>query len=154
MRFDLGPTPYERFEARKRWHRWFAWHPVRIDRQVVWLETVERKGEWIFDSLGGDWAWEYRLPAGSANDPTEEESFLKDVAEHQMTVLRDDGRDQHTQRRLKNGNQNTTTPTHSLEREGGASAATHVAPVQRETDRPHARPQHRSRALQGVGDGP
>ena len=29
-----------------QWYRWFAWHPVRIGCQWVWLETVERrKGE-------------------------------------------------------------------------------------------------------------
>ena len=24
------------------WHRWFAWHPVLIDDNWIWLETVER----------------------------------------------------------------------------------------------------------------
>lgn len=28
-----------------RWHRWFAWRPVRMDGGyvIVWLEMVERK---------------------------------------------------------------------------------------------------------------
>lgn len=38
------------------WHQWFAWHPVRINGQWVWLETVERK----FDcGWASDW-WDYR----------------------------------------------------------------------------------------------
>lgn len=24
------------------WHRWFAWYPVTIGKDRVWLETVER----------------------------------------------------------------------------------------------------------------
>lgn len=52
-----------RFPAKKypkyEWHRWFAWHPVRLgqwrDGELVWLETVERV--WI----SGD-GWYYRIP--------------------------------------------------------------------------------------------
>ncbi len=31
-----------------KWHRWFAWYPVRTDKgELVWLETVERRlPEW------------------------------------------------------------------------------------------------------------
>lgn len=25
-----------------RWHKWFAWRPVRIDERIYWLETIER----------------------------------------------------------------------------------------------------------------
>lgn len=42
------------------WHRWFAWHPVKVsDHDVRWLEVVERKGtyQWWGDSY---WNWEYR----------------------------------------------------------------------------------------------
>lgn len=28
----------------KKWHRWFAWHPVVTpDGTILWLETVERR---------------------------------------------------------------------------------------------------------------
>lgn len=34
------------------WHRWFAWHPVRIgNNDCRWLETVERRFE--YDNLAG-----------------------------------------------------------------------------------------------------
>jgi hypothetical protein len=26
-----------------QWHRWFAWYPVRIGDERVWLEFVERR---------------------------------------------------------------------------------------------------------------
>ncbi len=39
-----------------RWKRWFAWHPVEIEGESVWLEVVERK--FIGNELGA--AWLYR----------------------------------------------------------------------------------------------
>jgi hypothetical protein len=32
-----------RAKNRANWHRWFAWYPVSIDGQLVWLEIVERR---------------------------------------------------------------------------------------------------------------
>lgn len=31
-----------------QWHKWFAWHPVRIDNtgQRVWFETIQRRQRW------------------------------------------------------------------------------------------------------------
>ncbi len=29
----------------KEWHRWFAWHPVCVGDELVWLEPVERRIE-------------------------------------------------------------------------------------------------------------
>lgn len=37
------------------WHRWFAWHPVVVGDQWVWLETVER----LHRETISEW-WEYR----------------------------------------------------------------------------------------------
>lgn len=47
------------------WHYWFAWHPVKIGDQWVWLEWVEarrlfmgRKPIWefkLFDRVIGPW---------------------------------------------------------------------------------------------------
>lgn len=34
-------TPQERTD----WRRWFAWYPVTINGQAVWLEYVYRKAE-------------------------------------------------------------------------------------------------------------
>ena len=46
-----------------QWHRWFAWHPIRIGKKIVWLEFVNRSQN--CDSappwLGGSYWWEYRL---------------------------------------------------------------------------------------------
>lgn len=39
------------------WHGWFAWHPVRIGEQIVWLEHIERIGELAYE---GGWLWTYR----------------------------------------------------------------------------------------------
>lgn len=42
-----------------KWHPWFAWRPIRIDDQLVWLETIERKRCHRFDLGFYEW-WEYR----------------------------------------------------------------------------------------------
>ncbi len=33
----------------RSWYRWFAWYPVRIDDEWVWLEHIERQ---ITDCMG------------------------------------------------------------------------------------------------------
>jgi hypothetical protein len=38
-------------------HLWFAWFPVRIGRQTIWLERVTRVG---YSTWGGI-VWEYSL---------------------------------------------------------------------------------------------
>jgi hypothetical protein len=44
MRFNCGPTAHEKRIARRQWHRWFAWFPVRVgSRDCRWLETIERR---------------------------------------------------------------------------------------------------------------
>jgi hypothetical protein len=47
-------------------HKWFAWHPVKIDAAWVWLETVIRKR-----CVGRDYQmteyWDYSLK----DEPTE-----------------------------------------------------------------------------------
>jgi len=41
---------------RTSWQRWFAWHPILIGNDTVWLEIVERKRHPdIFD-----WVYSYR----------------------------------------------------------------------------------------------
>lgn len=55
--------PSARCRAKHRWHRWFAWHPVRVPRTgktVIWLEVVQRKGE-LKDSWWDDrWSFQYK----------------------------------------------------------------------------------------------
>ena len=62
VKWDCGPTWDEKLAARTAWHRWFAWHPVRVgSHDCRWLEYVERSGE---PSYPDGWDWEYR-PAQS-----------------------------------------------------------------------------------------
>jgi hypothetical protein len=37
MRWSRLPKP------RKEWRKWFAWYPVDVGDEVVWLEWLERK---------------------------------------------------------------------------------------------------------------
>jgi len=39
------------------WRSWFAWHPVTVDGQRIWLHWVERR--YYRRYLGDDW-WGYR----------------------------------------------------------------------------------------------
>lgn len=32
----------------QEWHRWFAWHPIRIGEEKLWLCFVYRRAESIF----------------------------------------------------------------------------------------------------------
>ena len=41
MKFKI-PTRKQKFLSRMKWHRWFAWRPIRVHQQIVWLETIER----------------------------------------------------------------------------------------------------------------
>lgn len=61
MKISCGPSWETKFKAKHEWHRWFAWHPVRIgDNNCRWLEFVGRKGR-FWDCMGhGGWIWEYR----------------------------------------------------------------------------------------------
>ena len=45
---------------RERWHRWFAWYPVKVEECWVWLEVVHRKGKRACGYGGDHWEWEYR----------------------------------------------------------------------------------------------
>jgi hypothetical protein len=31
---------------KEKWNPWFAWYPVTVGNERVWLETVERKKYW------------------------------------------------------------------------------------------------------------
>ncbi len=43
MKFNCGKTFQEKKAERCTWHRWFAWHPVRVGAgECRWLEYVER----------------------------------------------------------------------------------------------------------------
>lgn len=42
MRFYFE-SKWSRIQREKEWHDWFAWYPVRIHDEMVWLETVQRR---------------------------------------------------------------------------------------------------------------
>lgn len=46
IRNEIADAQWRRQQAKKEWHRWFAWRPVRcLDGLCRWLEVVEmRKG--------------------------------------------------------------------------------------------------------------
>lgn len=64
MRWPAGPTGEQLWRAQRArleaWHPWWAWHPVRIDTEWVWLERVQRIGFYSI-GYGGDWTWDYKL---------------------------------------------------------------------------------------------
>ena len=45
------------------WHEYFCWFPVWIEsgRQIVWLETIKRRGFYSEDEYDAFWIWEYKL---------------------------------------------------------------------------------------------
>lgn len=45
MIFNCGPTYEQKIKTKQRWHRWFAWHPIRVDEHnCAWLQNVMRIG--------------------------------------------------------------------------------------------------------------
>lgn len=46
------PSPYD-----GAWKRWYAWHPVRIEDEWVWLEDVERR-RYLRQVKGENWIGE------------------------------------------------------------------------------------------------
>lgn len=53
--------PGARYRAKKRWHDWFAWRPVRVPSKgkmsgqtLVWFETIQRRIKY-HGGYGGDY---------------------------------------------------------------------------------------------------
>ena len=62
MKLDCGPTDEEAGAILLEWHKWFAWHPVRVaSHDCRWLEFVERRANKRHGpyAAGHDF-WEYR----------------------------------------------------------------------------------------------
>ena len=55
MKFYKEST-YRKSEKLRQWHVWFAWHPVRIDENIVWLEKVKRRKTGVIYEY-----WDYYL---------------------------------------------------------------------------------------------
>lgn len=64
MKFDLGETRAEMLARKEKWHKWFAWRPVRVGpHDYRWLEFVCRQGHYqvVRCHLSkGFWTWQYR----------------------------------------------------------------------------------------------
>lgn len=46
-----------------QWHPYFCLIPRRVGDEVVWLETIQRKGRFVEGWYSKDrWEWEYRIP--------------------------------------------------------------------------------------------
>ena len=48
-----------KFKDVEEWHRWFAWRPVFVEDEIVWLEFIERRINFSFVDPIGVWT-EYR----------------------------------------------------------------------------------------------
>lgn len=75
MRFvlpDLRFWYWFRSHNKRKWHLWFAWHPVKLmDRQEwVWLENIERM-KFFYESYPDTYWWWYR-EAKITHDPFKE----------------------------------------------------------------------------------
>jgi hypothetical protein len=68
MKWINGETCKSQRKRKEVWHKWFAWHPVRVGKITVgektryikvWLCYVQRQG--IYCSGYGEsvWVWEY-----------------------------------------------------------------------------------------------
>jgi hypothetical protein len=73
MRWPVGKSAdlkYREWLNKKRqWNKWFAWYPVSVLEERVWLEWVERKG-WtsgVGESGTVYWEYEYRF-IGARNE--------------------------------------------------------------------------------------
>lgn len=69
MKFSCGETREAKKARLKEWHPFFALFPRTVaingDRyECRWLETIERKGEYLMGWDGGYWFWEYRARSG------------------------------------------------------------------------------------------
>ena len=56
----------KRSDAKQRlfayyWHRWFAWHPVKIGHRWIWLEWVHRRNHCLVAICYATWWTEYRF---------------------------------------------------------------------------------------------
>lgn len=56
-----------------KWHKWFAWYPVKIGKYCYWLEFVERKAR-LYCDIKGIMFWSIREV--KINDPDEKVTCL------------------------------------------------------------------------------
>ena len=54
------PSRSRNSDPKRRWLRWFAWHPVHFRSESRWLTYVERR--WDSGEKTGEAKWQYRSP--------------------------------------------------------------------------------------------
>lgn len=60
MKMQFKPLIDKQLELLE-WHKWFAWFPVRVNKDtIVWLQDVYRKAN-EFNSFGSVLSWKYKL---------------------------------------------------------------------------------------------
>lgn len=61
MKLDCGETYDEKWTRLGKWHKWFAWYPVRVGvHDCRWFEYVERR-KWIEHGIYDNFTFrEYR----------------------------------------------------------------------------------------------
>lgn len=52
---SVKPEPFDR----TLWHPWFAWRPMLVGIEWVWLESIERKACWAKFPNTDTWFWDY-----------------------------------------------------------------------------------------------
>ena len=61
MRFNCGESYERECLRRMEWHKWFAWHPVKVgEHDCRWLEWVSRRGIPMWEA---GWMYEYKPQA-------------------------------------------------------------------------------------------
>jgi hypothetical protein len=69
MKFNCGRTWEEKRDAKEKWHRWFAWYPIRLgSRHCRWLEVVWRKGKFTCDWGESLWFYQYSISVNKPKD--------------------------------------------------------------------------------------
>lgn len=57
----------KRYIASFQWHLWFAWHPVILENEIVWLEKIWRRRQtsWY------EHAWDHSVEKPAEDKPKE-----------------------------------------------------------------------------------
>ncbi len=79
MKIHLGPGPREQKIYRERWHKWFAWKPIRLAYRN---DRLDHEGRW-FEVVGRRWAgdqWEYRTIDEVANHIASNEKWFTELS--------------------------------------------------------------------------
>ena len=60
MKFDCGETWQEKHKRLSDWHRWFAWHPVKLFFRLSIRDWSDSQPSWVKISYESDYVLAYR----------------------------------------------------------------------------------------------